>query len=89
MGKIFKAPAFLIWLVCGLWGLSISFGIVQNALGTIVAVLSLLVAPALIALAPWYAGIALGDWFPLILVYGGTIAAYALFAIGGAIDGDT
>jgi len=87
MGMIFKAPAFLIWIVCGFWGLIICFGIVQKALGTIVAVISLVLAPALLGLAPWYSGFFLGEWFPLLLTYGGGIVAYILFAIGSAIDG--
>ena len=87
MGMIFKAPAALLWIVCGVWGLFICFGIVKNAAGTVVAVISLFLAPALLGLAPWYAGLALGDWFPLLLTYGGGIVAYGLFAIGTAIDG--
>jgi hypothetical protein len=88
MGMIFKGPAFLIWLVCGLWSLFICFGIVQTALGTIIAVISLFLAPALIGLAPLYSGFFLGDWFPLLLTYGGGIGAAILFGLGSAIDGD-
>ena len=88
MGIIFKAPAYLIWCVAGLWGFFICFGIVQNTLGTVVAVISIFLAPFLLTLAPWYAGFALGEWFPLMLVYGGGIGATILFAIGAAIDGD-
>ena len=88
MGTIFKAPAVLIWIVCGFWGLYICFAIVQNVLGTVVAVMSIFLAPALLSLAPWYSGFALGDWFPLLLTYGGGIGGSFLFAIGSAIDGD-
>jgi hypothetical protein len=88
MGLIFKAPAFLIWVVSGIWGLFICFGIVQNALGTVIAVISVFLAPALLGLAPWYAGFFLKDWFPLLLTYGGGLVAYILFAIGSAIDRD-
>jgi hypothetical protein len=88
VGIIFKGPAVLIWIVCGLWGTFICFAIVQSTLGTIVAIISLVVAPALLALAPLYSGLFLGDWFPLLLTYGGGIGASILFAIGSAIDGD-
>lgn len=86
MGIIFKGPGVLIYIVAGIWGLFICFGIVQSALGTVVAFLSLVVAPFLLGLAPWYAGIAKGDWFPVLLVYGGGILGSILFAIGNAID---
>ncbi len=60
----------------------------SKGLGTIVGVISIFLAPALLGLAPWYSGFALGDWFPLLLTYGGGIGASILFAIGSAIDGD-
>jgi hypothetical protein len=88
MGMVFKAPGMLIWLVCGLWGTFICFGIVQNALGTIAAVIGFFLFPALLGLAPLYAGFANGDWFPLLLVYGGSIGGVVLVGIGSAIDGD-
>lgn len=88
MGLILKAPAFLIYVVAGLWGLIICFGIVQDALGTVVAVIAFFLAPFLLTLAPWYSGFALGDWFPLMLIYGGGIGATILFAIGTAMEGD-
>lgn len=88
MGFIFKAPAVLIWIVCGVWGVFICFAIVQKALGTIVAIISLILVPTLLGLAPLYSGFVLGDWFPFLLTYGGGIGATILFAIGSAIDGD-
>lgn len=88
MGMIFKAPGFLIWLVAGLWGLWICASIVYSIGGSILVIFSLLLAPFLLGLAPWYAGLALGDWYPLMLVYGGGFAGMILFGIGSAIDGD-
>jgi hypothetical protein len=88
MGMVFKGPAFLIWFVCGIWGTFICFGVVSKAFGTIIAVISLVLFPALLGLAPLYAGISLGDWFPAMLIYGGGFGAYALMFIGMLIDGD-
>ena len=88
MGLIFKAPAVLVYVVAGFWGLGISFGIVQDGLGTIVAIISLVLAPFLLGLAPWYAAIFQADWFPVLLVYGGGIIATILYGIGAAIDRD-
>ena len=85
---IFKAPAVVIWVVCGFWGLFICYGIVSDNFGTIVAIISIVVAPFLLTLAPWYELIASGNWFPLALIYGGGVGASALFAIGATIDKD-
>ena len=88
MGMIFKAPGFIIYLVCGFWGLFICFGIVQKVLGTALAVISVFLAPFLLTLAPWFQALAYGDWFPLGLVYGGGVIGTILIGIGSAIDKD-
>lgn len=86
MGILFKAPAALIYVVCGFWGLFITFDIVRDTLGLVVAVIGLFVAPMYLVLVPWYAAIAQGDWFPLLLIYGGGIGGSVLYGIGAAID---
>jgi len=88
MGMLFKVPAFIIYFVAGLWGLLISLGIVVDELGFIGGVIGFMFFPVTLAFAPWYAGLAYGIWFPVILVYGGGIAAAVLYGIGSAIDGD-
>ena len=86
IGIIFTAPAILIYIVAGLWGMYICVSIVQVAFGTVAAIVSFVLAPALLGLAPLYAGIVNGDWFPALLVYGSTIVASILFGIGVKID---
>ena len=71
-----------------LWGTFNCFGIVQDAVGTIIAIISLVLFSALLTLAPWYSGIFLGDWFPKTLIYGGGIVAYALIALGAVVSRD-
>ncbi len=88
MGMIFKVPAGIIYFVAGLWGFFISLGIIRDAWGFFGAVLAFILAPFTLTLAPWYAGFAHGNWFPVLLVYGGGIAGTVLFAIGSAIDKD-
>ena len=88
MGAIFKIPAYIIYFVAGLWGFFICLGIVIDHLGFIGAVLAFFLAPITLGLAPWYEAIANSNWFPLLLVYGGGIAAAILHGIGSAIDGD-
>ena len=72
-GESMAAIGYLIYVVCGLWGLFISFQIVASVFGEGIAFISLIVAPALLALAPLYALFSYGDWLPLAVVYGGTI----------------
>ena len=87
MGTLFKAPGILIYVMGGLWGLVLTMQIVYSALGGVATFLSLFVFPAVLYLAPWYAGLAHGDWFPLLVTYGSGVAAWILFVVGAAIDG--
>lgn len=84
MGIIFTGPGMLIYFVCGIWGAIICFQIIAENFGTIMAIISLILAPALLGLAPWYAGLFHGDWFPLLLIYGGGIVGTGLVAIGSS-----
>jgi hypothetical protein len=88
MGVIFKIPAFIVYLVSGLWGLAICLEIVIENLGFIGGTIAFLLAPATLIFAPWYEGLANSTWFPLLLIYGGGIGATILYAIGSAIDGE-
>ena len=86
MGIIFTGPGMLIYFVCGIWGAITCFQIVAENFGNILAIISLILAPTLLGLAPWYAGLSHGDWFPLLLVYGGGIVGTVLVTIGSKID---
>jgi hypothetical protein len=88
MGYIFKIPAFIIYAIAGIWGFFICFGIVVDHTGFIGGVIAFGLAPVALAFAPWYEAIANGNWFPLILIYGGGIGASVLYWIGALIDGD-
>lgn len=88
MGAIFKIPAGIVFVVGGIWGFFICVGIVVDALGLIGGAVAFLLLPITLYFAPWYVAIAKGNWFPLLLIYGSSIAAAALYAIGGAIDRD-
>ena len=54
----------------GFYSLFICWSIVREALGPVVASLSLIIFPLVLFISPIYALIAWGRWFPLILVYG-------------------
>lgn len=87
MGIVLKAPGILIYVVAGFWGLGLCFRIVEHALGTVMAFVSLFVLPFLLTIAPWYEGFFHGDWFPMIVIYGGGIIGSVLYGLGAMIDG--
>lgn len=86
MGAIFKVPAMIIYTLGGLWGFFICLGIVDDALGLIGTVIAFFLFPVTIYLAPWYAGFFKGNWFPILVVYGSSILAFALYFIGSLFD---
>lgn len=88
MGVIFKIPAFIIYLVAGLWGFFICLGIVVDHLGFIGGAIAFVFFPVTLAFAPWYEALANSNWFPVMLVYGGGIGASILYGIGSVIDKD-
>ena len=87
MGAIFKIPAFVIYVVAGLWGFFLCLGIVVQNLGFIGGAIAFVLFPVTLAFAPWYEALAHSNWFPLLLVYGGGIGASILYGIGSSIDG--
>lgn len=88
MGAIFNVPAMILYFAGGLWGLIICLGIVASKVGTFGAVIAFFLLPFTLYLAPFYAGFAMDNWFPLMVVYGSGISAMILFGIGSAIDGE-
>ena len=87
MGSIFKVPAFAVYGIGALWGLWICVSLVYQLGGILLAAITLVLAPGLLYLAPWYAALFKGDWFPVILIYGTTILSCVLYFIGEVIDG--
>tara|TARA_Y100001935_G_C17215406_1_gene462326 strand:- start:61 stop:318 length:258 start_codon:yes stop_codon:yes gene_type:complete len=59
-----------ISLFMGIWALFGAFDVVSILFGKVVAVLSLVIFPVPLALAPWYLGFAYGDWTLLFITYG-------------------
>ena len=78
----------ITFAILGLWGLIIELSIVNQAAGFWGVVIGFFILPITFVAAPWYALVAWGNWFPLLIVYGGGIAAAVLFGIGSLIAGD-
>ena len=93
MGKFFGGLSVglggLIILVGGVWGAYRCFSIVQDAFGTFIAIISLVLLPAYLSLAPWYEGLVNGNWIALVVVYGAAISASGLLVMGASIGKDS
>lgn len=86
MGAIFKIPGYILYVIGGIWGLFICLGIIQAKLGFIGVLVSFLLLPFTIYLAPWYAAFVDDNWRPVIVIYGSGIIAMVLIGIGSLID---
>ncbi len=86
MSAIFTVPAIILYVAGGLWGLIICLGIIADKVGAIGAGIAFFLLPFTLYLAPWYAGFVDSNWFPLMVIYGTTIAAGLLFLIGSFFD---
>lgn len=85
MGAIFKIPAIIVYVLGGVWGLLVCLGILSTQFGVVGGVVAFFLFPITVYIAPWYAAIAHGNWFPLLLIYGSGLGAAVLMAIGNAI----
>ena len=86
MGMLLRVFAVLIALGCGAWVLAGSVVYVLAQFGAIWAVVAALLAPATLLLVPLYAGVRLGYWLPVVLVYGGGVVSYSLFRLARISD---
>ena len=82
LGRALKITGGIVFLISGLWGLFLCLGIISKVAGFWGIVGALVLGPITLVAAPLYAGFAWGNWFPLILNYGGAISAAILFGIG-------
>lgn len=79
LGICISSIAVVLLVFGGLISLIICIGIVIEVFGSSIAFLSLIVFPLLITVAPLYALVALGNWFPIAFVYGLGITITVLF----------
>jgi len=88
VGSLLKGVGMVVWFIAGIWGFFLCLGIISHAAGFWGIVAGLFIAPLTFVAAPLYAGFEHGDWFPLILNYGGSVAGLVLMGIGGAMSDD-
>ncbi|MGH2372143.1 MAG: hypothetical protein ACRDIC_01505 [bacterium] len=83
-----KAVGIIAALVLSLWAFILQLTIVNTVLGFWGVVFACAIAPVTFAAAPWYAGIAWGNWFPLVIGYGGPMAGMLMYHLGSMIAGE-
>lgn len=88
IGGAFKVVAYIFFVLFGIWAFILELAIVNAVAGFIGVVIAFALAPVTFAAAPWYAGVAWGNWTPLIIGYGGTIVGGIFYWLGSTISGD-
>ncbi len=78
----------IVLTISGVLGFILDLYVVYAVGGPLLLVIGILTAPITFIVAPWYAGIALEYWAPLVIGYGGGIVAWILISTGSAISGD-
>ena len=82
---ILMAGAWITGIGIGFYVLFESFAIVSYVFNDVVAFLSLIIAPVMLAIAPWYLVLSYGDWSLLILTYGTIPGMMLLLGISAAL----
>jgi len=88
LGSILSIVIPILMFGGGIISLIICIGIVREVFGPAVSFLSLIIFPVLLTVAPWYALVAWGNWFPLVVVYGMGITVTILFHISSRLTGE-
>lgn len=83
LSGIFCALGYLGYIfIFGLYGLYVSMTIVHYVAGFWGVVIGFTILPATFFAAPFYALIAWGEWYPILVICGSFAVSYVLFAIG-------
>ena len=88
LGGFLRTVGILVFAVTGLWGFFLCLAIINEAAGFWGIVVSLFLAPVTFVAAPLWAGFTHGNWFLLLLNYGGGMCGALLITIGGKLAGD-
>jgi len=81
IGMLLMAITWIGAIAIGFFVLFESFDIVSYVLGDVAAFLSLIIAPVMLAIAPWYLVLQYGDWNLLLLTYGTIPVFWIMFGI--------
>lgn len=88
MQGVLKAVAVVVYFVVGLWGFVVCLAIVVENFSFVGGIIAFSIFPVTLIFAPWYEALANGNWFPVLLVYGGGTVATILYGWAFAIGED-
>lgn len=69
----------------GVWSTWLCVALVREVGGLWQAVVAAVLFPVTLAVVPWYAALARGDWTPLLVGWGGGLVALLVFGVGAAL----
>jgi hypothetical protein len=84
LGVAFMVLGYAGSAIFGLWAFILELRILADIGGLILALVGFFLFPALLTIAPFYAGFSLGDWLPLKVTIAGVLM-FPLFAGLGAV----
>ncbi len=73
-----ETAATICWWGFGLWGFLLNISVIYQGEGIWGVLLGILLFPALFFLAPIYAIVVFGNWFPALVCYGGIVISLAI-----------
>ena len=88
LGMTIKLIGYGIFLGTGLWAFYLDIQILWAITGPLVGIAAIVLGPVTHVIAPLYAGLAWGYWFPTLLAYGGGFLGFAMISAGSALAGD-
>ncbi len=65
----------ILAIICTFLGGLLAYGFVLHKLGFILGVVAAILLPVTLCVAPFYEGFVDNNWLPMILLFGGTLAA--------------
>jgi hypothetical protein len=86
-GNIFKSLSIITIIITVFCGFGLNLAIVRQVVGSWGVIICLILFPIVFAVAPWYELISHGNWFPLLVIYGGVITSSVLYNIGSFVSG--
>ena len=74
LNSFYLILSVITFIVSGIWGLALTLTIVAEVFGKIIAFISLLVFPIVLAVAPVYTAFIDNNYLPVTVIYGGLLA---------------
>lgn len=86
MAKLLRGLGVVVSIISGLIDFVLSDKIVTVTLGFWGGLAAFVFAPITVIFAPWYAGFAWANWWPLAIGYGGGLLGCLLYVCGSNVD---